>query len=348
MSANKDLCLNVDLIPTVLRTFCGGEVSSTVKGGATHYSFTKDDKECLILVYKKKTGAVTLQVGGKNPEMSEQAIEFIKERLVNGEDKNFTHTLKKCSQDKLEEILSFLKEDCGVSVEEKAIGRDDAIAFKATGKQGDSISFTLYKTGTLLIQGRPLYVAVEVISYLASDGSMTQQEVLDCAGNVFGTKVGLDEVQEELVRDYPSAMKIAGKRLSMLLSTAISMRGVPLVLADYAVIPYQALRALEALMKQAVMNACGERWKDFGDKFDSNGGVKYKLKKDTEQAIGCGVTCSLLNECYPYYSKHRHGTFHADGIDDAIVVLTDRAQAINILDTAMDMIERNCKALLEK
>ena len=349
MSSYKDLCLNVDLIPGELKAFCGGDVSITVKGPAMHHTFTYEDKECLVLVYKKNKGGVTLQSGGKHSDLSDKAIEFLVERLVTSVDKNFSHTFKNCPSGKFDEILAYLEEDCGVKVVEKAIGREDAKAFTATGKQGDTLTFTFYNTtGTFLIQGRPLYVAAEVLNYLSADSSITQQEVLDCAGSVFGTKVGLGEVQDELARSYPFSTQFSGKRLSMLLSTAISMRGVPLILSDYSVIPFQSLRALEALMKAAVLDACGERWENFGGKFDSNGNFQYQLKADTEQAINCPVTCSLLNECYPHYRKYRHGMFHADGIDDAIVVIPDRVQAINILDTTMDMIERNCKALSEK
>jgi len=348
MSSYKDLCLNVDLIPSELRIFCGGEVSSEFKGAATHYYFTKDDKACLILVYKKNTGAVTLQAGGKNPEISDQAINYIIEKMVTGRDKTFNLALKNYSSEKLTNILEYLQEECGVVVENKQIARDDAVSYKATGKQGDELSFTLYNTGTLQVQGRPLYVAMEVLSYLASVGSITQKEVIACASDVFSTKTSLDEVSQELVKKYPSAVAFAGTNMKALLLTAISMRGIPIAVEDYSVITFPALKALETLMRQSAVAACGEDWAKLGEKFDCQGGSKYILKEDVRKKVACDVTCALLTECYPHYRAHRNGTFHAKGIDGTTRVIRDRVEATRLLDTTMDMIERNCKALLEK
>lgn len=345
--AHKNLALNADMIPQELKAFCGGEISIVPHGVAKHYSFTKDGNQCCVVAYTKNNGTVTLDSNGKNGDVAEQAIQHLVQRLTLG-NKPFVVSLENFTQEKFEELLAYLKEDVGATVSDKDSGRENAKAYYVAGKNGDAITITLYDTGTLLFQGRPLLLATSIVEYISDDASVSHEAVLKCAGEVFGSVADPKTATTELDAKYPNAAQLAGPRLKSMLLTAIGMRGVPLVMQDYSVIPFPALKALEGFMKQSVLRECNEEWSDFKDKFDLAPPLKYKLKTGVESALGCPVTSAMLNECYSHYCAHRHGTFHAQAEDAATRIIPNRLQAMGILDTALDMIERHSKAFVEK
>lgn len=346
----KDLSISFDLIPVKLGEFSGNSVNSQIKGNATHFSFVKDGFTCLLIAFKTKKGTVTLQCAGAHKEISEQAARYIVNNTHPIVQKNFSCSIKGYDKDKLNLLSEYLIEECGARVEEEFKEINGSAIEKLIGRQGDILTFTLYNTGTLLVQGRPVVLAAELVQYLSEEESIPQNELFKHLADIFETTMTPREAIKGLTDTYPFAYEYAGSNLRKILSTAISMRGIPLVLEDYSVISFPALRALESFMKKTVVDACDQPTKDFGDFFDlvNQAPRKYKLKPAMQAIIGCQTTCHLLEECYSYYNPHRHGTFHAGNIDGDIRLIPNRTDALEISSTALGLINNYSKILLEK
>lgn len=345
----KNLALNITLILPKLREFCEGECAEISKGQEIHYNFAKDGKPCLIILYKKNGGLVTLHPAGKNPEISAHAIDFIIKSLTVGGKKSFCLSLPGYTKEKLDTIVQYLTVECGAEISEEYTAQSRCGSLKVKGKQGDVLTFNLYtSTGTLTVQGRPVLLASELVTFLAEDEATTQEEIFGHLTEIFGTTTQADEAQGILSREYPHANRYSGPNLKKLMGTAISMRGLPIEVDDYSVISAPALRALEAFMKKAVLTATNENWQNFEKVFNrvSQNPLKYQLKEERRTQIACPTTCTALEECYPHYVAHRHGTFHASGVDEATRIIKNRAEAIAILETALGLIESHSNSLL--
>jgi len=261
--------------------------------------------------------------------------------------KAFQLSLSGYTVDKLKTLTDYLVEECSATYEQKYEQKEDIGTAKVKGAKGDALTFNLYTNGTLTIQGRPVFLVSDLVQYLADDEAMTQDELLKHVGEIFETKLTPSDAKTALEQEFPNAYSRAGSTLKKMLGTAISMRGLPLAVDDYAVISFPALKALECFMKQAVLTACGDSWDNFGGVFDKPAKT-YEVKPDVAKKIACPITCDLLNECYTFFEANRNGTFHANAVEGATRIIASRDEAVGILETALGLIESHSKKLLEK
>ena len=346
----KDVPLFGDLVQPKLAEFADGSVTFQAKGNACHYSFSKNGKPVLLVVHPKNSGLFTLQAAGKNVDLANEAAEYVIENARSVQAKNFSLSIKDYDDEKFDLLKGYLIEECGAEQEGEAETKANGVVTKIKGKQGDVLTFTLFRNGTLQIQGRPVVLAIELIQYLSEDETVSQEELLGHLGVVFSTTPCVDEANARLATEYPNAYAYAGDNLKKILSAAVTVRGIPVEVADYSVISYPALRALESFMLKSVLMACNQSWVDFADVFDkvSSAPLKFEVNQVTKNELQCGLTCSLLGECYSYYAPHRHGTFHAGGFDGNIRIIENRAEALGISETCLTLINNYSKQLLEK
>lgn len=251
------------------------------------------------------------------------------------------------SPDKFKELQDYLTQECQATISSDTLNNGNNIV-KIQGRQGDTLTFTLYGNNTLLIQGRPIVLIIDTIQYLSESGDLSETELSERINEIFETKISVQEAQAHLEKEYPYAKQFAEDNFSKILSTAISMQSVPIALDDYTVISYPALRALEAFMKSTYFKATGDRLQDFSDMFHLvHRPSDYRLNESAASSISCPTTCELLEACYPHYNLHRHGTFHADSVDGATRIIEDRLEAIRISQTALEFINNYSKKLLQ-
>lgn len=343
----KDLALNTDLIPVKLREFSGADCVETRKGAGVHYAFTKDGQEGLVIVFKKNKGLTTLQASGKDTKLGDQAINYLVEHLSINSKKAFQLSLSGYTVDKLKILTDYFVEECQATYEHEYEQKEGIGTTKVKGPKSDTLTFNLYTNGTLTIQGRPVFLVSDLVQYLSDDDAMTQEELLKHVGEIFETKLTPSDAKTALEREFPNAYSCAGSTLKKMLGTAISMRGLPIAVDDYAVMSFPALKGLECFMKQSVLTACGDSWDNFGGVFDKPEKT-YEVKPDVARKIACPVTCALLNECYTYFEAHRNGTFHAHAVEGATRIIANRDDAVRIMETALGLIESHSKKLLEK
>lgn len=344
--------INVPLIESMIRPKLGeyadGTVNYTIKGRAYHYKFTKGNKPVLLIIHPKNKGLFTLQAAGQNQDLANEAADYLVENATATTAKDFSLSLHGYTKEKLDILIGYLCDECG-AVADEPVEISHGQSTKVTGKQRDALTFNLYNTGTLTIQGRPVVLAIELVQFLSEDAAISQDDLLKYVGTIFSTPVTAAAANKQLTNEYPYAYAFAGDNLTKQLGTAISMRGLPMEVEDYSVISFPALRALEGFMRKAVLVSCGEYWEKFDSFYTARQApLSMKLNADTKSRISCETTCSLLEECYTYFKPHRHGTFHASGVDEEIRVISNRAEAIGISSNCLDLINNYSKLLCEK
>ena len=349
----KDLAINFDLIPVKLGEFADGPVSTTNKGArCVHFKFEKHQKTVLVIAHRKNGGTTTLQPsgGGQNLEIAKEAANYVVDNIDVVAKKPFNLVLESYNLEKFNVLKAFLLEECDGTIVSESKKEYMLISCKISGKQGDTLTFNLYESGKLVIQGRPVVLAVGLIQFVGEESQIHPDELLHKIHEIYEIPTTVEAIEVELTGSYSFAYDYAGENLRTLLRTAISLQRSTIDLVDYSPMSHPALRALESFMKKSVINACNEDLREFRDVFDKIGQVppRYIVKPRFKATVNCEDTCKLLEECYSYYIQHRHGTFHAGGLDADIRTIPTMQEAIDITSNCLGLINNHSKILLEK
>lgn len=347
MSNFKNLQINKDLILIRLREFSDdSNVIVERKGQADHYRFNKNSTVVRLIVHLKNNGTITLQPSGSEIDLSTLAAEYVVNNCKSPKASQFNLSLKGFPVDEFDGVLGYLVEDCGASVLDDVMQQGDRVC-RIQGKQNDKLTLTLYHTGTFLVQGVPVVLAIELLLYLSECSIVSEDKLFGFMNDVFETTLTPAAAREQCEAQFKEAFEFSGEDLKKLISTAVSMQGMPITVEDYSVIAFPALKALELFMKSAVYRACSQRWLDFADVFDrvSRAPLIYKVKPSMRNEIGCEKTCLVLEGCYPFYSAQRHGMFHADGLDGATRIIEGRLDAVEVSQAALNLIDHYCQML---
>lgn len=342
----KNLPISLATVRAKLKEFAdGGAVAESTKGTAIHCTFVKDGKSALLITHQIKGGGVTLQPSGKDVELATQAAEYIATDAPSPQ-AQFNVSLRGHTKESFDQLLRYLRTECGAVDEGEQRELADKTIQKLKGPGEDVLTFSFHTNGTLLVQGRPIALALELVQYLAEDETTTPADMVRHLGDILPTDQGGTGVEDQLRLEYPHAEAFAGTNMKKLLCTALAMRGVNLPTgSDYSVVSMPALRALEHFMKKIVYNKCQEHLIELC--------IFTKFSPPTildgwRRRISCPTTCRALEACYPHYKTHRHGTFHADGLDGGIRIIERKTEAVAITNQTMDLIETHCKALARK
>ena len=346
----KNLPISIATVRARLKEFAdGGAVAESTKGTGIHCGFVKDGKSALLIVHQNKGGGVTLQPSGKETELATQAAEHIAADAPPPY-AQFNVSLRGYTKESFDQLLLYLRTECGAVDEGEQRELADKTIQKLKGPNRDILTFSLHANGTLLIQGRPIALAFELVQYLAEDETTTPADMVRHLGDILPTDPGGTGIEDQLRQEYPHALDFAGANMKKLLCTALAMRGVDLPTgSDYSVVSMPALRAMEHFMKKIVLERSGERLTEFII-FDrpTRTQSSHSVADGWRKRINCPTACRALEVCYAHFVAQRHGTFHADGLDGGIRIIERKTEAVAITNQTMTLIETHCKALAEK
>jgi hypothetical protein len=123
-----------------------------------------------------------------------------------------------------------------------------------------------------------------------------------------------------------------------MLSSALTLKKIDVELEDYTAFAFPALRGLESylkiIFKEKDITIIGNKF----NHFDKNNG-KYTLKNEHKEKISCTETTNCIEKCYNYLSVNRHPLFHASNITTTSRLLTNKNDAIKIVNTVFKLIE---------
>lgn len=340
----KDLAIDYDAMCAHFFGIAKEGTFQKINKGNEQLVFEVEDKQIKVLVYRKKGGLITLVPGGANQELCSNLIGEMLENIKKAKEKNFSFQPRNVPRESFVGLIQYLNEVIGAKIVQSCENGDDVI-FKMQGCSGDVLTFTHYKNGTLLIQGRPINLIVEVTAFLYEEGIITEAEANYAYSFACGCALP-SKGQGDASVIYPVAHAFFDSKLKKTLNTAVYMLGVDLPVEDPSIYCFPALRLLEGFVKALIFAKTKRAVFDFGDGlFKANDSrSKYVLTADWQADIGCSGTCRAIEDAYSYYRSHRHSLFHADP-HPGLTKIPNRLDAIKVATTALGIIEQHLSNL---
>lgn len=337
----KGIILNRELIEKTLNSYDENiKVESEKKDKYVEYRIFNPPQDIALLhVYYLNNGSTTLTYKvGKNHALSLKLAEHIKEKCAVGS--NITKpslSISNVTEDKISLILEFLKEECGASVSD-FIEIQHGRQCKVVGKQSDTLTFNLFNTRKLQLQGKPSLLYSEAIEILSE--LFDYKEVIHAQLKVVQVDITADEVVSELKVLMPNAYDFIGNKLVSIISPALALQKLDIELTDYSCFSFPALKGLEGYLKLLFVNNLNITiGRDgFGEYFQMNSSKELELKHDIRVTTEMTV-CHAIEKSYKYYRSHRHGLFHVDSVPEMSRLVSNINEAKTIINTILQIIE---------
>lgn len=304
-------------------------------GTAFRLNFEADGQQAMLNIYKKKDGTISMQATGKNLALAEQFAEIIYNATPFKNDVHGTAFPIKSSQSTLMGLVDFLLTLEGVSIIEQINGEDSA-RFRLTSRIGDRVTITYYgKTGTLLVQGKPLYLYSHCINYLAGSTDVSIDNIIE--SHIAEHKLNIDSssIHNEISTLMPTSYFKLNPFILKLMSPSFVLKKLAVDMEDYSCYVFPVLKALEGYLKH-LLDLCGIQVKDnFGGIFKNK-----KLMPRIETQINNDDKIQSLEFIYDYLVRSRHVFFHASQIIITTRVIEDITEAHTIINDVPMMIEK--------
>lgn len=327
------------ILPSLLQYSDDVQAEHTKKGNVDEYKITLPNQvPALLNVFCNEDGTTTLSYKfGKNQELSLAIANHIKENCTIGNNITKSYlTISNVTNDKFLLILEFLKEECNAAISGPILIQHGT-QYKIKGVQGDSLTFNLYKTGKLQIQGKPLLLYCDLIDILSE--LFDYKEVINSQLKVIQVDIKVEEVLSDLKSMMPTAYGFIDNKLLSIISPALALMKIDVELSDYSCFAFPVLRGLEGYIKvlfSKKMKIVIEK-NGFGEYFDDNQG-KMELKKTIKSQHNLEL-CRAVENSYNYYRQQRHGLFHVDGIVETTRIIQSRKEATDIIEKAIEIME---------
>lgn len=320
----------------------------TKKGRGYHFCIPKDNSEALLVVYYKNDGTTTIDpTAGKNKELSKELAEYIKEKCLITKRKSFSLPFKDVSDENFSLLVEFLTEELGAYITEDN-KLDTHRLLRVKGPLKDEIVITYYNNKTVLVQGKPLKLYVEIKLFFYE--ILSFEQVVKTEAETYKVDLDVKEIRHELESYLPTAFSFLDERLIRVLTPSLSLAKLDIQMEDYSSFAFPALRGLEGYIRQLL-------------KFKGNDdGVKtvYKLgslfKEDVndyswlqgfaKSDIDCDATCSALEKSYNFWKSKRHPYFHIDRHVKMTPIIWNKGDAETIIHEALTLIEETYSQII--
>lgn len=340
---NTTYYLSIDDFDSVMASYAeslnGFQVSKEVLDDHIIFRFKKDTdkKSCSNLHCYIKQGRVSFYIDGKDKGIAEKSKLFLIEHteLKVGESKTFT--VKPATPDEVDTVADFLCEvhECAKQELENTNETIDSV-LKITGKHKDSIRLTYYKTGTLLVQGRPSFTFnnfIEIAAELFNPIEVKREHL-----KLFDIVDGDDVINSDLSAHLPDAYEHIGGKLDAIMAPSLILLNNSKELPDYSAYAFPVLRGSEGVLKRIFVDE-GIPLNDFGEYFgfDRTSG-RCEWVEDKSVLFPNDIFRNKLLALYRFYHAHRHTTFHVDATidttrtlsyDEAIAIVKEGLKLIN-------------------
>ncbi len=310
-------------------------------GQHKRFTFLVDEKESKLDIYQRADGSTTFYPTGSNVENSiklKNAIE--KQGIRNTSDnKNYSIFL---GEGWMEKTIEFLRQLPNVQMTEKNI--DDKHVYQFISKIGDKLTLSVYKDYKVGIQGKPLYLYNEFLSFISLIPSITDNDVVDMTNTFVDTTICVNDVRAKINKLLPKAYN-SGKidnEIWKLFSPSIVLIEDEKILEDYTCCIFPALRALEGylLFLLNCKKITVDKKHNFGSVFvTDNSGIKYVLIKKQREKINEASYEQVLEEIYNYFVRSRHVYFHANQILIDTKMIENKKEAISIFYEIVNLLE---------
>ncbi len=339
----KKLNLDRNKIDVAIQKWAGLEekIEPVKKGNGYHYSVPKEDKEALLVIYFKKDGTCTIDpTAGKYPQLSKALAEYLKENCLITKRKNFSLTFRNVSAGNFSLLMDFLIDELNSNLLEDDKSETRRL-LRLKGQLEDEIAITYYNNETVLVQGKPLNLYMEIKLFFYERLSFDQ--VVRTEAETYEINIKADDIRNELESYLPTAFSFLDEKLIKILTPSLSLMKLEIELEDYSSFAFPALRSLEGYIRQLL----SLKGRENGVKRAGNIGSLFR--EDTEYVsylqdfakidIQCDNTCNALERSYNYWKSKRHPYFHAEIRVQMTPIIWKKEDAEAILNDTLLLIE---------
>jgi hypothetical protein len=318
------------------------------KGAGAHYCITKDGREIRLIMYFKNDGTTSIDpTAGKNREISKELAEYIKDKCLITDRKSFSLSFKDVSDEDFSLLLEFLTKELEANVTED--NRSDIRRLlRVKGRLKDEIVITYYNNKTVLVQGKPLNLYIEIKLFFYE--ILSFEQVVKTESDTYKVDLNVAEIRHELESYLPTAFSFLDDRLIRILTPSLSLAKLDIQMEDYSSFAFPALRGLEGYIRQLLKF----KGNDGGVKNANKLGSLFKedvndyswLQDFAKSDIDCDATCSALEKSYNFWKSKRHPYFHVDRHIQMTPIIWNKGDAETIIHEALTLIEETYSQII--
>jgi hypothetical protein len=245
----KNLAIDRNKITAALQSYSEEATVSGPDGDGLNKKFTvvvPGQPPALVLAFYKKDGSTTISAkSGQNQNLSLELAELIKEKCAGRETNRGFLSLKNISADYFKDIIDFLCEECGATVDPE-IEIPHGKQYKVHGQQGDLLTFNYYDKGSLTIQGKPLLLYSEAIEILCE--LLPYKDIVDSQLATIDANISAAEVTDDLEAALPNSHAFLGNKLNAIIAPSFAYLKLRIELTDYTSLVFPVLKGLEGYL----------------------------------------------------------------------------------------------------
>lgn len=316
-------------------------------GKQKRYTFEVDGTVSLLDIYQRSDGQTTLRPTGSNTENAtklKEAVELRGYKAIS-EQKQYTMFV---GEDWIEKTIQYLSNLCEGNVEKYEEEGHDRYVF--VSEIGDKLTLHAYSNHRIMVQGKPLYLYNEFLSYVSYSPKVEMNDIIKATNEFVDTNTDVDEARNKMGEMMPVAYSgTVDPVVWKLFSPSVTLSDEEKELEDYSCFTFPALRALEGYLKYllAEKNIVVDEIHNFGTVFNKNSDGKAIVIQKHVTDIADADYVEALEDVYNYFKENRHVIFHVDQILIATKVIESKQEALSIINTVAALIERTYKKAMK-
>lgn len=314
---------------------------STV-GIAKRCVFFVDDRKATLDFFFRSDGKTTIKSVSSNSDLSNRLKSIIEDEYsYKDTGENRSHSLQ-ISLEWLNKLIDFMQSLENVRMDREEHNNPKYTSYKFESTLGDRITFNIYNTGRLVIQGKPAYLYSEAMSLLSYCPEVSIEDVVETNNKMQNVDIKCDDIREEIRTVMPMSYDNIDDTIFKILSPSFTLKKINVELEDYSCFAFPALRALEGYLKYLFELKGIIVGHNFGPQYDYNkGNGQYYLKGDVSQEVNDSRCVECMELIYNYFHENRHTLFHAEQILISSRILEDKIEANLIINQVINMIEQS-------
>lgn len=345
----RDIDKLTQLLDDTAKSIWSNVIGKGIKevGQQKRYTFEVDGELSLLDIYQRGDGQTTLRQTGANIENATKlkaAVELRGYRAT-AEQKQYTMFV---GEDWVEKTVQYLSGLCEGNVEKYEEEGHDRYVF--VSDIGDKLTLHTYSNHRIMVQGKPLYLYNEFLSYVSYSPKVEVNDIIKATNEFIDTNTDVDEARNKMSEMMPVAY--AGSVdpvIWKLFSPSVTLINIEKDMEDYSCFTFPALRALEGYLKYllAEKNIVIDEAHNFGTVFNKDSNDKAIVISKYVTDIADTDYVEALEEIYNYFKTNRHVIFHVDQILITTKVIENKQEATSIINDVAALIERTYKKAIK-
>lgn len=345
----RDIDKLTQLLDDTAKSIWSNVIGKGIKevGQQKRYTFEVDGELSLLDIYQRGDGQTTLRPTGANIENATKlkaAVELRGYRAT-AEQKQYTMFV---GEDWVEKTVQYLSGLCEGNVEKYEEEGHDRYVF--VSDIGDKLTLHTYSNHRIMVQGKPLYLYNEFLSYVSYSPKVEVNDIIKATNEFIDTNTDVDEARNKMSEMMPVAY--AGSVdpvIWKLFSPSVTLINIEKDMEDYSCFTFPALRALEGYLKYllAEKNIVIDEAHNFGTVFNKDSNDKAIVISKYVTDIADTDYVEALEEIYNYFKTNRHVIFHVDQILITTKVIENKQEATSIINDVAALIERTYKKAIK-